>query len=82
MARLLPTCDYESPVDVIDNFRAPDEGMGLVQVAIAQSNAVSCLEIHSDLQNYEQKTLLPVHLDVIFGPNRSPTYNTASLSGR
>ncbi len=43
--KALLICDCKSLVDAVGNLLAPDEGMRLVQTAVARLNAEKCLEV-------------------------------------
>ncbi len=56
--KALLTCDCKSLVDAVDNLLAPDEGIRLVQAAVARLNAERCLRVlwvpgHCGLQGNE-----------------------------
>ncbi len=43
--KAMPTCDCKSLVDAVGNPLAPDEGIRLVQAAVARLDAARCLEV-------------------------------------
>ncbi len=43
--KALLICDCKSLVDAVGNSHAPDEGIRLVQAAVARLNAERCLEV-------------------------------------